>query len=52
MVRKQVGALVDEDVWTVLKTHCVRNKLNIVDRAGQIIEEWVKENCSTDTGFQ
>jgi len=46
-VRKQVGVLVEDDLWRSLKVYCVQNDLNVVAKAGNIIEEWVTENCET-----
>ena len=45
VTRKRKGILVNEDEWYQLKVFCARNKLFIVEKAGEIIEEWVAENC-------
>ena len=49
MARKQFGISIEEDIWHELKAHCVRKKLKLVDKAGDIIEEWVEENCRPGT---
>ena len=41
MAKKRKGIFVDDDSWQKLKVFCVQNKLNIVDMAGEIVEEWV-----------
>jgi len=46
-VRKQVGALVEDGSWRALKVYCAQNDLRVVEKAGDIIEEWVNENCET-----
>jgi len=46
-VRKQVGVLVEDGSWRSLKVYCVQNDLNVVAKAGNIIEEWVLKNCET-----
>jgi len=45
MARKQFGIFIEEDSWHRLKVHCAQNKLKLVDKAGEIIELWVKDNC-------
>ncbi|MBE9479097.1 MAG: hypothetical protein IMY80_03955 [Chloroflexi bacterium] len=47
MPKNRKGIFVDDDSWQALKLFCVKNKLNIVDKAGEIVEEWVATNCAT-----
>jgi len=44
--RKRKGIFVGDDQWRQLKLYCVKHNLNVVDKAGDIIEAWVVENCS------
>ncbi|MCD6161315.1 MAG: hypothetical protein J7K40_02755 [candidate division Zixibacteria bacterium] len=43
--KKRKGIFVDDDLWRALKVHCAKNEINLVDKAGEIIEKWVTENC-------
>ena len=47
MAKNRKGIFVDDDSWQALKLFCVQNKLNVVDKAGEIVEEWVAANCAT-----
>ena len=47
MTKKRKGVFIDDDAWRNLKVHCTKNDLNVVDKGGQIIEEWVMANCAT-----
>lgn len=42
--RKRKGVFVDDDKWRALKVHCAKNETNLVDKAGEIIEDWVTAN--------
>lgn len=48
MAKNRKGIFVDDDSWQALKLFCVQNKLNVVDKAGEIVEEWVAANCAID----
>ena len=48
MAKNRKGVFIDDDSWQALKLFCVQNKLNVVDKGGQIIEEWVAANCAID----
>jgi hypothetical protein len=47
MAKKRKGVFIDDDSWRDLKVHCTKNDLNVVDKGGAIIEEWVAANCTT-----
>jgi hypothetical protein len=44
--RKRKGIFVDDDLWRALKVHCAKSEINLVDKAGEIIENWVVKHCS------
>jgi hypothetical protein len=51
MPKKRKGIFVEEDSWQALKLFCVQNKLNVVDKAGEIVEEWVAANCVVTSSY-
>lgn len=47
MPKKQRSVIIEGDAWQLLKVFCAQNELNVVDKGGTIIEEWVQENCES-----
>ena len=50
--KRSTGIMVDEDAWRTLKVFCAQNQISIGDKSGEIIEEWVQENCGISPADQ
>ena len=50
-MRMRKGILIEEEKWRDLKMYCVANKVGIVEKAGDIVSDWIdRVNAENGTG--